>query len=79
MKIRIRRVLLTSAMTAVAFCAIGSATARWPILGEEWAEWTRYDSNGDAIGGGRIECDGSIHTWGDAGRPGGPLTLYPCN
>lgn len=78
MKIRIRRVLLTSVMMAVALCAIGSASARWPKIGVEWAEWTRYDSNGDAIGGGRIECDGSIHTWGQSGPAAGPMTLYPC-
>jgi len=56
----------------------GTALARWPILGEEWAEWTRYDSSGNAIGGGRIECDGNIYTWGNAGSPTG-LTLYSCN
>ncbi len=58
--------------------AAGTAMARWPKLGEEWAEWTRYDAAGNAIGGGRIECDGSIRTWGDSGSPGGGLTLYPC-
>lgn len=78
MKIRIRKILLTSAMMAVALCVIGSAAARFPKLGVEWAQWTNYDSNGDAVGGGRIECDGSMRTWGESGGPGGGLTLYPC-
>lgn len=78
MKIRLHKILLTSAITAAALCVIGSAAARYPKLGVEWAEWTRYDSNGAAIGGGRIECDGSVRTWGESGGPGGPMTLYPC-
>ena len=55
----------------------GVSSARWPILGEEWAEWTRYDGSGNAIGGGRIECDGNMKTWGKAGSPQG-LTIYTC-
>jgi len=78
MKIRIRRVLLTSVMTAVALCVIGSATARFPKPGVEWAEWTTYDSNGNAIGGGRIECEGDMRTWGQP-WPRGAMTLYPCH
>ena len=56
---------------------VGSVAARWPIPGVEWAEWSRYDAAGNAIGGGRIECDGSIQTWGNAGSPQG-YTIYPC-
>jgi len=79
MKIRIRKILLTSAMTAAALCVIGSAAARFPKIGVEWAEWTNYDSSGNAIGGGRIECDGSLRTWGEEGWPSSGMTLYPCN
>lgn len=68
-----RVVLMASVLVLIA----GAASARWPILGQEWAEWTRYDSSGNAIGGGRIECDGNIYTWGDAGSPHG-FTIYSC-
>jgi hypothetical protein len=76
MRIRIRHAILGLALAANAL-AMGSASARWPVLGEEWADWTRYDSSHQAIGGGRINCDGSIQTWGDAGSPTG-LALHPC-
>jgi len=74
---RTNRILRMSAAVLLLLFVVGIASARWPKLGEEWAEWTRYDSSGNAIGGGRIECDGSIQTWGDAGSPVG-YTIYPC-
>lgn len=79
MKIRTRKILLASAMAAVAACVIGSAAARFPKIGVEWAEWTNYDSNGNAVGGGRIECDGTMLTWGEPSWPGGGMTLHRCN
>ncbi|MEZ0469336.1 DUF6289 family protein [Luteimonas salinilitoris] len=78
MKIRFRRTLLAFAATATVLFVIGTAFARYPILGEEWGEWTNYDSSGNAVGGGRIECDGNTYRWGSSGSSGG-LTIYPCN
>ncbi|NZA28575.1 hypothetical protein H0E84_19560 [Luteimonas sp. SJ-92] len=78
MTTRIRRTLLALAVTAAVLFVAGTALARYPILGQEWAEWTKYDSNGNAIGGGRIECDGYIATWGDAGPPRA-MVIYPCH
>ncbi|MDH5822272.1 DUF6289 family protein [Luteimonas sp. RD2P54] len=78
MKTRIRRTLLALAATAAVLVVAGTASARFPILGEEWGEWTNYDSNGNAIGGGRIECDGYVVTWGNAGPPRA-MAIYPCH
>lgn len=77
MKIRFRRTLLAFAAAIAVLFVVGTAFARFPIQGKEWGEWTRYDSSGNAVGGGRIECDGSIYTWGDAGAPRG-IVIYPC-
>ncbi|WP_157515133.1 hypothetical protein [Luteimonas abyssi] len=75
---RIRFRVLQGAMLAFVLVMLaGTTSARWPIPGVEWAEWTNYDAAGNAIGGGRIECEGDMRTWGDPGRPG-PFTLYPC-
>ncbi|TKR34156.1 hypothetical protein FCE95_07805 [Luteimonas gilva] len=74
---RTNRILRIAAAVFLLLFVAGTASARWPILGEEWAEWTRYDSSGNPVGGGRIECDGSIQTWGNAGAPTG-LTLHDC-
>ncbi|MEN4904538.1 hypothetical protein [Luteimonas sp. TWI1416] len=71
------RVIAAMVSLVLGVVVVGSAAARWPILGQEWAEWTRYDAAGNAIGGGRIECDGTLQTWGDAGGPHG-LRIYPC-
>ncbi|MCF7222003.1 DUF6289 family protein [Marilutibacter chinensis] len=66
-------------MQACATALAGNALARYPILGEEWGERTCYDSNGKAIGGMRIECDGYVATRGTtSGRPG-PMMIYPCH
>ncbi|WP_156170553.1 DUF6289 family protein [Luteimonas sp. FCS-9] len=71
------RVIAGMVALVLGIVTVGSVAARWPILGQEWAEWTRYDAAGNAIGGGRIECDGTVQTWGDAGRAQG-FTIYPC-
>ncbi|WP_242110623.1 hypothetical protein [Luteimonas aquatica] len=75
---RFRKRGVVALLALAAMLAAGATLARWPVLGEEWAEWTRYDGSGNAIGGGRIECDGSIQTWGDAGDPI-RLQLHRCN
>ncbi|MGJ7901140.1 hypothetical protein [Lysobacter sp. 1R34A] len=75
--LRTRKAVFTAALLLGLVAVAGSAFARYPILGVEWAEWTRYDSSGNAIGGGRIECDGYVQTWGAAGAPTG-LTLHRC-
>ncbi|WP_407354155.1 DUF6289 family protein [Luteimonas sp. R10] len=77
MKIRLRRALTAFAIAAAVLFVAGTAFARFPIQGKEWGEWTRYDSSGNAIGGGRIECDGTMVTWGESGRPT-PMTIHPC-
>lgn len=71
------RVIAAMVSLVLGIVVVGSAAARWPILGVEWAEWTRYDAAGNAIGGGRIECDGTVQTWGEAGGANG-FTIYPC-
>ncbi|MGO1071198.1 DUF6289 family protein [Lysobacter sp. CA199] len=76
--LRTRKTVFKAALVLGLVAIAGTAFARYPILGEEWAEWTRYDSSGNAVGGGRIECDGSVQTWGNAGAPTG-LTLHRCN
>lgn len=76
---RIRRKTAVRLMLVAALITIsGLVSARWPIPGEEWAEITFYNSYGEKIGGMRVECDGTILTWGkDTGQRN--FTLHPCD
>jgi hypothetical protein len=73
------RRLASGCLLVVGLGLLGVAAARMPHPGKEGGNWDYVNSAGEVVGGGWMDCSGTIYTAGVASGRMVNMEIYRCN
>ena len=72
------RRLAAGCLLVVGLGMLGAAVARMPHPGREGGNWDYLNSAGEVVGGGSMDCSGTIHAYGVTTSRMANMEIYRC-